>query len=1021
MSILFKHIWGTKLQEKIKMEQLEYFGIPSYIINIWKKNYSDTLLPVQEKAVRQFGLLQHGYSNNINIDEYRKISNPLLVVSPSSSGKTLVGEMAAIKEIITQKKVIFLVPLRVLAEEKYQHFQNLYQSAGLKVKVSSGDHRHHDRDIIGGDFHIAVIVYEKFYYLQLQYPGFLNNVSLVVADEIQLINDLQRGPRLENNLDCLRMRNPNIRIIALSAFSENTIHLAKYLGASVLFSSYRPLELRKGIVRNGIYQYIEHNTSITGKEVFFAKDDAFECNLASYLKATLSYLINNNESSLIFFSTKKEVRIWSRWLAEQFNLSPAKAAINELNTLEDSTSRDELISLLQNSIVYHCADLSRQERQLIEKAVRSCDIKIICATDTLSMGVNLPVNNVILTGQKIISKKNNELLLPNFQKRALTLSEVENMGGRAGRLKQQECFGRIIFLAPSLIELTAYQRLYFNSSNLLLPGYPLSKCHLYTLPAPVMQDKPFEGNAYQINEGYSDNSKTSCLALSALPAKQLSYSENFLYKVKPVKIEYDILTFILQRIAQKQNTLDGIYNFSKQDNERISNNFWHYWHYKFNKNITRKKMSEILRQLEDTKLVKNSSNIYYLTEMGALIVSRGICFQTYIHFRKWLENCCKNEISELEIIFLISTSVDGENSLIPSPVYKTTKFKKSAIGKWKKYLSMKILSLLFELGEDNKPIFQLYLNTESENKFGNGKKIDLKKYLSIKKTLLLFDWINGRELREIEEDYGVLSGAIQNIGEGFSWLSDTLAAIAAKIGWGEQRPVDLNRIKQLAKRLSFGVETDGLSLAGLEIPNLTRAYIKRLVQQGYNNKECLQELTEEQLNSLLPERITFQVKQHIQRDAGKHKNIFLMKDSNQLSNKIKNNSIKTANGKTAKSEEIIKPELIINMSRPDKILFFQEEIPVTRINFQLVLLLTKKQGQMISYDEIIDNLWPEDEDATYHRLWYHLGKLRSGMKLIIQHKKITDSPEKFIKEKILKVFPGRGVLFDENILVKIEK
>jgi len=295
----------------------------------------------------------------------------------------------------------------------------------------------------------------------------------------------------------------------------------------------------------------------------------------------------------------------------------------------------------------------------------------------------------------------------------------------------------------------------------------------------------------------------------------------------------------------------------------------------------------------------------------------------------------------------------------------------------------------------------------------------LKKYLSIKKTLLLFDWINGRELREIEEDYGVLSGAIQNIGEGFSWLSDTLAAIAAKIGWGEQRPADLNRIKQLAKRLSFGVETDGLSLAGLEIPNLTRAYIKKLVQQGYNNKECLQELTEEQLNSLLPERITFQVKQHIQRDAGKHKNIFLMKDSNQLSNKIKNNSIKTANGKTAKSEEIIKPELIINMSRPDKILFFQEEIPVTRINFQLVLLLTKKQGQMISYDEIIDNLWPEDEDATYHRLWYHLGKLRSGMKLIIQHKKITDSPEKFIKEKILKVFPGRGLLLENSIVVKI--
>ena len=156
--------------ENMKMEQLEYFGIPPYLINIWKEQYSDYLLPVQEKAIREFSLLQHS-SRSLphHPAQMQKNSKNLLVHSPSSSGKTLLAEIAALQEITLQKKVIYLVPLRVLAEEKYRHFHRLYHSIGLQVKFSSSDHRRHDEDIIQGNFHIAVIVYEKFSYLLLQY------------------------------------------------------------------------------------------------------------------------------------------------------------------------------------------------------------------------------------------------------------------------------------------------------------------------------------------------------------------------------------------------------------------------------------------------------------------------------------------------------------------------------------------------------------------------------------------------------------------------------------------------------------------------------------------------------------------------------------------------------------------------------------------------------------------------------------------------------------------------------------
>ena len=92
----------TKL---MKIKSLKNYGIPSYILNIWEKHYSPYLLPIQEEAVRNYGILDD------------KENKKLLVIAPTSSGKTFIGEMAAITQVIHQKKVIYLVPLRCLAEE----------------------------------------------------------------------------------------------------------------------------------------------------------------------------------------------------------------------------------------------------------------------------------------------------------------------------------------------------------------------------------------------------------------------------------------------------------------------------------------------------------------------------------------------------------------------------------------------------------------------------------------------------------------------------------------------------------------------------------------------------------------------------------------------------------------------------------------------------------------------------------------------------------------------------------------
>lgn len=1011
---------NDQIRLNMKIDTLEYFGIPDYITKIWQKHYSPFLLPVQEKAVTHFNLLKSkDFSSCLELGQSTKGNQNLLVVSPSSSGKTLIGEMAALQEISFQKKVIYLVPLRVLAEEKYQHFIRLYQATGLNIRLSSRDHRYDDQDVISGNFHIAIIVYEKFYYLLLQFPQFMSNVSLIIADEIQLINDLKRGPRLENSFNYLKNNYPSLRIIALSAFTEYLFSLAAWLDAQLLFSSFRPVELRKGIVRKGVYQYIEHNSKTNGEESFFSEEEVQEYNLASYLKASLQYLINRQEISLIFFSTKKEVRLWSRWLATQFCLKPAVETIKQLQALEDSTSKEELINLLENGIGYHCADLSWQERRALEDAVRIGELKIICATGTLAMGVNLPVNNVILAGQKVVSLQSKDNSLSSYSKQSLTQSEVENMGGRAGRLNTGNSFGRIIFLAPSLIEFTAYQRLYFQRDTQDLSDLSLSYYPTFGLEK---RDKQCNVN-YQIQENsIIDNQyRTEDVAVTEIDDLTFATANSFfseILKDNPVVTEQDILTFLLYKIALDCPSVEEIHHIIKTGKDSKGRGFWNY---RFSRKYSNADIAVYLKQLEEEKLVdKLPGGDYRINEMGRLITAKGISFQTYIHFLKWANESEKDNISEVEIIFLIAQSCDGAAYLTdyPGKNYKRPIYKKSSLHKRKEYLRLRFLNLIFEQQEEGKSIFQSILKDTSSPWIKQDSKDMISNYLAIKTTLLMYDWINNKVLREMEEDYGILGGNIQRIGEGFSWLADTLAEITVKIGWKEGRAYDLEKIKQLSTRLLNGITPEGLALAKLQIPGLTRSYIDRLIQEGYNNEQCLHELSEKQLSLLLPELLVRKIKQKINLNPDS-KQVQRIHSEFALNTKSVNSGLQPwdDNSQQQKEQKESDTVMTINLDRPDHILFLDEEIPVNKTSFELLLLLAKNKGRVLSYEEIIDSLWPLDEEATYHRLWYHLAKLRKSMQMVIdkKNKNWLHIPTNFLQEKLLRVFPGRGLLLDAEV------
>ena len=157
-------------------------GIQQPLIDAWKNTGITTLTECQTQALSHQPLWE---------------GKNLIVVAPTSSGKTFVGEVLAAKSAFSLKRAIFLVPYKAIAEEKYAEFKDRYGILGISVVISDGDHTTFDKNIRRGDFGIAVIVYEKMAQLLINSPGILAECYLIVVDELQMIADRTRGPSLE--------------------------------------------------------------------------------------------------------------------------------------------------------------------------------------------------------------------------------------------------------------------------------------------------------------------------------------------------------------------------------------------------------------------------------------------------------------------------------------------------------------------------------------------------------------------------------------------------------------------------------------------------------------------------------------------------------------------------------------------------------------------------------------------------------------------------------------------------------
>ncbi len=349
----------------------------------------------------------------------------LVLASPTASGKTLIAELCALKHLLEKDgKILYLSPLRALANEKFEEFKKyatIKKGNGRRVRVgiSTGDYDSSDPWM--GKYDIIVTTNEKADSLLRHRARWVSDVSLVVADEVHLLNEPERGPTLEVVLARLIQVNPDIQLLALSATIKNAEELAEWLKAISITTDWRPVTLREGILLHD--------------EILFKDGGAQKIEKASKNPAInlALHTVKSGGQALAFAGTRRNSVSLAKKLAAGIKpilSKPLKRSLTEiaeriLAAGERTRISVQLAEVVNNGVAFHHAGLGGGHRKIIEDAFREGKIKVLTATPTLAFGVNLPARVVIVQTYRRYKT--------GYGYDDIAVLEYKQMAGRAGR------------------------------------------------------------------------------------------------------------------------------------------------------------------------------------------------------------------------------------------------------------------------------------------------------------------------------------------------------------------------------------------------------------------------------------------------------------------------------------------------------------------------------------------------------------------------------------------------------------
>jgi len=380
------------------------------------------------------------------------VSDNLVASLPTSAGKTRIAELAILRCLAENKRVIFVTPLRALSAQTEVSLHKTFAPLGYKISTLYGSigSSKYEEDAMK-ESHIVVATPEKIDFALRNDPDILNDIGLIVLDEGHMIGLNEREIRYETQIQRLLKRPDSHlrRIVCLSAilpdgdeFDDFVSWLRRDEEGAAIVSDWRPTRLRFGELqwqqnfnrawlelkideeRSFVPTYITATPPQTPQRKKDFPKDQHELAISTTWK-----LISEGHSVLIFCPLKKSVEPYANRIITAHRQGFIEPLLEDndpaiqlaLSAGEEWLGKDHaILKCLKLGIAIHHGSLPTPFRREVEKLLQSGILRVTVSSPTLAQGLNLSATTILFHSLH----RNGELI---------KASEFKNVIGRAGR------------------------------------------------------------------------------------------------------------------------------------------------------------------------------------------------------------------------------------------------------------------------------------------------------------------------------------------------------------------------------------------------------------------------------------------------------------------------------------------------------------------------------------------------------------------------------------------------------------
>lgn len=396
----------------------------------------------------------------------------VFVSAHTSSGKTLVAEYAISLSQKHGTRTIYTSPIKALSNQKYHDFKQKYDDVG----------------IITGDVQVnptakcLVMTTEILRNLVYRNGDLLRDTEFVVFDEVHYINDSERGVVWE---ECIIMLPRNISFIMLSATIPNSLEFSEWVGRTknrtiyVISTSKRAVPLEHVI-------YCDWNVYSIDEEGKIKNPSNFKGDLVPFSKKNrptgrfkildlANFIVKKKLTPSIFFCFSKRRCEDYAEILRTLNLNDARSREEVKLFLSESTRclspEDKnlpqilsMSSMVLNGIAVHHGSLLPFVKECVELLFSMNLVKLLIATETFAMGVNMPAKCCVFLS---LSKIDNGVF------RYVSSGEYIQMSGRAGR-RGMDTVGTVVIADPKMPPLSTIRGIIHGTPFSLSSQFRLS-------------------------------------------------------------------------------------------------------------------------------------------------------------------------------------------------------------------------------------------------------------------------------------------------------------------------------------------------------------------------------------------------------------------------------------------------------------------------------------------------------------------------------------------------------------------